>query len=157
MLERPFETLTIALAGLAVLIVLLGIVVHALERRSAPIPQPLGEDAPADLLVRPARHDHLTRQELDRLSAYRARARLMVGEPLVAPGWWAEVRHAWREGYAGWVIACLLGSFSMATHFGAWWLIAGRGWAGAIVVTLLSTVVMVSTCAWIGLGLIKGR
>jgi len=156
-LERPVETLTAILAVLAVLIVLLGIAIHALERRAPAVEEhPAGSPAAA-LTMRPARHDHLTRQELARLSAYRARARLMVGEPLVAPGWRAEVRHAWREGYAGWVIACLVGSFSMATHFGAWWLISGHGWAGAIVVTLLCTVVMVSTCAWIGLGLIKGR
>src|SRR5919205_1232619 len=47
-----------------------------------------------------------------------------------------------REGYAGWIIAALVGAFSMATHFGAYWLIAGGGWLGAALVTLCSTVVM---------------
>ena len=69
----------------------------------------------------------------------------------------AHLRHAWREGYGGWIIACLAGSFSMATHFGAWWLIAGGGWLGAAVVTLGSTALMVLACAWVGLGLLNGR
>lgn len=159
MLERPFETLTVLLAVLAGLLVLLGVAIHALERRAADrAGRPgAGLEAGAERAGRPARHPHLSRQELERLWAWRSRARLMAGEPLAGPGWWGQVRHAWREGYSGWVIACLVGSFSMATHFGAWWLIAGGGWAGAVLVTLFSTFVMVSTCAWIGLGLLRGR
>ncbi len=81
----------------------------------------------------------------------------MAGEPLETPGWWRKLRFAWREGYSGWVIASVAGAFSMATHFGAYWLITGGGWPGAIAITLLSTLVMVGACAWIGLGLITSR
>lgn len=149
---NPLETAVLIVACAGIALVLLGIAIHVSERRTAPPP-----DAAAREPERRARHAHLSYAELARLSAFRSRARMMAGEPLVAPGLRAQLRHAWREGYAGWILACLAGSFSMATHFGAWWLISGGGWLGAIVVTLGSTAVMLWTCAWIGLGLLNGR
>lgn len=141
------------LAGCALVALLgaLGVAVHLTER--APGDRPRG----AAPVPRPARHRHLTAGELARLSAISARARLMEGEPLSSPGWRAQVRHAWRNGYSGWILACLAGAFSMGTHFGVWWLAAGGGMLGAAAVTLLSAGVMVLACAWIGLGLLTGR
>ena len=72
-------------------------------------------------------------------------------------GWYARLRALWREGHAGWIIASCVGAFSMATHFGAYWLIAGGGWLGATAITLASTVVMVAICFWIVLGLVESR
>ena len=69
----------------------------------------------------------------------------------------ARLRRLWREGYAGWIIASLAGAFSMATHFGAYWLIAGGGWLGAAAITVGSTVVMVAICFWVVLGLAESR
>ena len=97
----------------------------------------------------------LTPEELARLEALRARAGLLADEPLGRPSWWRTLRSLWREGYAGWIIAALGGAFSMATHFGAFWLIAGGGWLGAILITLLATALMVAACVWIGLGLLR--
>jgi hypothetical protein len=153
---NSLETVTLVVVVAGALLALLGIAIHALERT------PDGSGGPRDpggphSGARPARHAHLNAAELARLSAFRSRARMMAGEPLVRPGLRAQLRHAWREGYAGWILACLAGSFSMATHFGAWWLIAGGGWLGAAVVTLGSTALMLWTCAWIGLGLLNGR
>ena len=142
-----------ALAGIALVALLgaLGVAVHLSERAPGDRPRT------AAAAPRPARHRHLTAGELARLSAISARARLMEGEPLGAPGWRAQVRHAWRSGYSGWILACLAGAFSMGTHFGVWWLAAGGGMLGAVAVTLVSTGLMVMTCAWIGLGLLAGR
>ena len=145
-----------ACAGAGVALVALGVAIHAVERRGTSA----GRDpslSQAPHAGRRARHEYLSAKELSRLSSFRPRARLMAGEPLGGAGWWQEVRMAWSEGYAGWVIACLLGSFSMATHFGAYWMISGGGWLGAIAITLLSTGLMVTACAWVGLGLISGR
>ncbi len=156
LVASPAELLAAAAVGLAAVIVALGAAVFWSEQRS-------GRSAtssaghPTPTTPRPARHAHLNAGELARLAAYRNRARLMAGESLQPAGTWRKVRYAWKEGYAGWVIACLAGSFSMATHFGAYWLIAGGGWPGAIAITLLSTGVMVWACAWVGLGLITGR
>ncbi len=145
-----------ACAGVGVALVALGMAIHAVERRGAGTVsnRPLTQTSPP---ARRSRHAYLSAQELARLSSFRPRARMMAGEPLDGAGWWREVRLAWKDGYAGWVIACLLGSFSMATHFGAYWLITGGGWLGAIAITLLSTTLMVAACAWVGLGLISGR
>lgn len=150
------DALFFAALVLAALLAALGIAVHLTER--APRTRQAAALAPGAVAVsRPARHRHLNTQELTRLSAFRARARLMAGEPLRAPGWVGTVRYAWQQGYSGWIVACLAGSFSMATHFGVWWFAAGGAWLGAILVTLLCTVVMVAACAWIGLGLVAGR
>jgi Flp pilus assembly protein TadB len=99
----------------------------------------------------------LTPEEARRLEAFRPKARLMADEPTRPVGWSARLRALWREGYAGWIIASLVGAFSMATHFGAYWLIAGGGWLGAGLVTLGSTVVMVAICLWVVLGLAESR
>jgi hypothetical protein len=96
----------------------------------------------------------LSAADLARLDAFRPRARMMADEPTGIVAWWRKVQLIWHGGHAGWIVACLLGSFSMATHFGAFWLITGGGWPGAIVVTVLSTGAMVACCAWIMLGLI---
>lgn len=69
--------------------------------------------------------------------------------------WWRKVQLIWRGGHSGWIIAALVGAFSMATHFGAFWLITGGGWLGATVITVLSTAVMVGACAWVMLGLLS--
>ena len=152
-LASPFESLALPAAALVALLVVLGVVVHLSER--APVPQrPLGIDAPH---ARPARHEHLSAAELARLAAVRSRATLMEKAEVNPPGWMAQLRHAWRGGYSGWILACLAGAFSMATHFGVWWLAAGGGMLGAVAVTLVCTAVMVIACAWIGLGLIAGR
>jgi Flp pilus assembly protein TadB len=99
----------------------------------------------------------LTPEEARRLEEFRPRARLMAGEPDHPLGFVARLRRLWREGYAGWIIASGVGAFSMATHFGAYWLIAGGGWLGAIVITVLSTLVMVLICFWLVLGLAESR
>jgi hypothetical protein len=104
-----------------------------------------------------ARAGDLSPAEAHRLEAFRPRARLMAGEPLGRIGWIARLRRLWREGYAGWIIASLAGAFSMATHFGAYWLIAGGGWLGAALITLGSTLVMVALCFWVVLGLAETR
>lgn len=96
----------------------------------------------------------LTPADLARLDAFRPRARLMADEPTGLVAWWRKVQLIWHGGHAGWIVAALLGSFSMATHFGAFWLITGGGWLGAAVITVLSTIAMVACCAWIMLGLI---
>jgi hypothetical protein len=154
---NPLQTATLLVVGAGAALALLGVAIHLMERRAAPAgrAQRLSSAGPSG--PRPARHAHLSYAELARLAAFRARAHLITGEPLVAPGLRAQLRHAWREGYAGWILACLAGAFSMATHFGAWWLISGGGWLGATLVTLGSTAVMLWTCAWIGLGLLNGR
>ena len=149
----PFEGWAVVGLTLAALLALLGVAVHVAERSATHPPVARPEATPS----RPARHRHLSAVELARLSAVRSRARLMEQETLSPPGWVAQVRHAWRGGYSGWILACLAGAFSMATHFGVWWLAAGGGMLGAVAVTLLCTVVMVVACAWIGLGLIAGR
>jgi hypothetical protein len=79
-----------------------------------------------------------------------------TGGPSEAAGlaWWGKLRVLWRRGYAGLIVAVLIGAFSMATHFGAFWLIAGGGWPGAIAVTLLSTLLVVAVCIWIAAGLV---
>jgi hypothetical protein len=160
LLATPAQTLAAALAAVAVAVIALGVVVVREEQRAAPrSPQAQrgrlgGTAGPVD---RPSRHAHLSAQELARLSAFRVRARFLTGEPLEPPRWWQRMRLAWRHGYAGWIIAALAGSFSMATHFGAFWLITGGGWPGAIAITLLSTAIMVGLCAWIGLGLVSGQ
>ena len=82
---------------------------------------------------------------------------MMAGEPVGRPGWWAKLRLIWRGGYAGWIVAALVGAFSMATHFGMFWLVVGGGWLGAIVITLLSTAAMSLACVWIVLGLVNPR
>ena len=152
LLETPLHAALAALAAVCVALAGLGAAIYAVERGEAAAPR--ATPAPQG---RPARHAHLSAAELARLNAFRPRARFMAGEPLERASWRRQVKLAWREGYGGWVIACLLGSFSMATHFGAYWLIAGGGWLGAIAVTLGSTAVMVAACAWVGLGLISGR
>jgi len=96
----------------------------------------------------------LSPTELARLDAFRPRARLMVDEPTGLVAWWRKVKLIWYGGHAGWIVAALAGSFSMATHFGAFWLITGGGWVGAAVITILSTIGMVACCAWIMFGLI---
>jgi hypothetical protein len=97
----------------------------------------------------------LSPADLARLDVFRPRARLMAGEPTGLPGWWRKLQLIWRDGHAGWIIASLVGAFSMATHFGAFWLIAGGGWLGATVITILSTLVMVAACLWILMGLLS--
>jgi hypothetical protein len=149
----PFESLALPVTALVVLLIALGVVVHMSERAPG---RPPAASAEAQH-TRPARHEHLSAAELARLSAIRSRAQLMEEAPLNPPGWPAQLRHAWRNGYSGWILACLAGAFSMATHFGVWWLAAGGGMAGAVAVTLVCTVLMVAACAWIGLGLIAGR
>lgn len=154
------QTLFLGMGGIALALIALGVLIHAAERstfRHATRHAPRTGQSHVAQPVRRARHAHLSGSDLARLSAFRGRARLMAGEPLGDVRWWRKVAVAWRDGYAGWVIACAVGSFSMATHFGAWWLISGGGWGGAAVVTVLSTVLMAGTCAWIGLGLISGR
>ena len=101
--------------------------------------------------------DRLSTQDLARLTAFRPRARLMAGEPLGRPEWLAKLRLMWREGHAGWIVATMVGAFSMATHFGAYWLIAGGGWLGAAVVTVASTILMTAVGFWILLGLLGAR
>ena len=96
----------------------------------------------------------LSPTELARLDAFRPRARLMADEPTGLVAWWRKVKLIWYGGHAGWIVAASLGSFSMATHFGAFWLISGGGWVGAAAITVLSTVGMVACCAWIMFGLI---
>jgi hypothetical protein len=96
----------------------------------------------------------LSPTELARLDAFRPRARLMADEPTGLVAWWRKVKLIWYGGHAGWIVAALAGSFSMATHFGAFWLITGGGWAGAAAITVLSTIGMVACCAWIMFGLI---
>jgi hypothetical protein len=152
--QGPLETVTLVVAVAGALLALLGILIHAVERGGA---RPAVRANSAPIASRPTRHAHLSPSQLARLSAFRARARLMTGEPLRAPGLRGQLQHAWRDGHTGWIIACLAGSFSMATHFGAWWLIAGGGWLGAALVTLGCTGLMLWTCAWIGLGLLNGR
>ena len=149
----PIEIEIVALAAIALtaLLVVLGVAVHVAERAPGPT------EGTSVQVPRPTRHRHLTVSDLSRLSAFRSRAQLMEGEPLQAPGWTRQLRRAWRTGYSGWILACLAGAFSMGTHFGVWWLAAGGGWPGAVAVTLVSTAVMVSACAWIGLGLLAGR
>lgn len=98
---------------------------------------------------------HLSAAERARLNAFRPRARLMAGEPTGLRAWWRKMQLVWRGGHAGWIIATLVGAFSMATHFGAFWLITGGGWLGATVITLLSTAGMVAACAWVMLGLLS--
>jgi hypothetical protein len=96
----------------------------------------------------------LTPTELVRLRTLRAKAGDAGGTRQVAgPAWWGKLRVLWRRGYAGLIVAVLIGAFSMATHFGAFWLIAGGGWPGAIAVTLLSTLLVVAVCIWIAAGL----
>ena len=156
----PFESLALPAVALVTLLIALGVAVHLAERGPGqPPPASAGPESGAEQArgVRPARHEHLSAAELARLSAIRSRARLMEEAPLTTPSWLAQLRHAWRGGYSGWILACLAGAFSMATHFGVWWLAAGGGMAGAVVVTLLCTALMVLACAWIGLGLIAGR
>jgi hypothetical protein len=99
----------------------------------------------------------LSPADLARLDAFRPRARLMADEPVGLVAWWRKLQLIWHEGHMGWVIAALLGSFSMATHFGAYWLITGGGWVGATAITVLSTVAMVGACAWVIVGLIDHR
>jgi hypothetical protein len=99
----------------------------------------------------------LSPADLARLDAFRPRARLMADEPMGLVAWWRRLQLIWHQGHIGWVIAALLGSFSMATHFGAFWLITGGGWLGATVITVLSTAAMVGACAWIIVGLIDHR
>jgi hypothetical protein len=160
LLAAPGETLAAATASLAVAISVLGVVVYRTEPGVLRRGGAAGQRPPARparrVPSRPARHEHLSAAELARLHAYRSRARLMAGEPLRI-GWWRTARHLWREGYSGWIIALLAGSFSMATHFGLLWLVTGGGWAGAAAVTVASTVAMVCLGAWIGLGLVTGR
>jgi hypothetical protein len=98
--------------------------------------------------------EHLTPAELARLATFRPRARLMADEPVGLVAWWRKVQLIWRGGHAGWLIAAFVGAFSMATHFGAFWLIVGGGWVGAAVITMLSTLAMVALCAWIMMGLL---
>ncbi|MDQ3702093.1 MAG: hypothetical protein M3442_14410 [Chloroflexota bacterium] len=98
---------------------------------------------------------YLSPADLARLDAFRPRARLMAGEPTGMRAWWRKVQLIWRGGHSGWIIAALVGAFSMATHFGAFWLITGGGWLGATVITVLSTAVMVGACAWVMLGLLS--
>jgi hypothetical protein len=151
----PLEIVAVAAGAVALALVALGVVVHSVEGKA-----PAGAQAsPSGARPGPmrARHAYLSAQELARLASFRHRARMMAGEPLGQLRWWQQVRVAWKGGYAGWVLACLIGSFSMATHFGAYWLIVGGGWLGAIVITLFSTMVMVAACAWIGLGIAAGR
>jgi hypothetical protein len=99
----------------------------------------------------------LSPADLARLDAFRPRARLMADEPVGLVAWWRKLRLIWQEGHMGWVIAALVGSFSMATHFGAFWLITGGGWIGATAITVHSTAAMVGACAWIIVGLIDHR
>ena len=143
----------LAVLVLVVLLSTLGVLVHVAERA----PGRAAQSRAPDREPRPVRDRHLTALDVARLTAFRARARVLEGEPLRGQGWIGGLRRAWRRGYSGWILACLAGAFSMATHFGVWWLAAGGGWTGAVLVTLLSTALMVSACAWIGLGLIAGR
>lgn len=99
----------------------------------------------------------ITAAEAQRLAPLRARAAYIEHHPTRPRPFWLRVRILWRSGYAGWIAAILIGSFSMATHFGAYWLIAGGGWLGAIGITLLSTGMMVFIGGWIGLGLVDSR
>jgi hypothetical protein len=150
----PVEIVAVAVGAVALALVALGVAIHTVEGKASAGAAP-ARSATGAVQAR-TRHAHLTAQELNRLAAFRHRARMMAGEPLGQLRWWQQVRVAWRGGYAGWILACLIGSFSMATHFGAYWLIVGGGWLGAVVITLFSTVVMVATCAWIGLGIASG-
>jgi hypothetical protein len=94
----------------------------------------------------------LTPAEAVRLGALRPRH--IVAERYGRVTTWGKLRLLWSQGYAGAMVAVLVGAFSMATHFGAYWLIAGGGWPGAIAITVLSTVLVVAACIWIGLGLL---
>lgn len=152
LLASPAEIVGVALAAVALAVAGLGLAIYKVEGAGEPRTPP----SPARPVHAP-QHRHLSATELTRLAAFRPRARLMAGEPLKPIRWWRKIRLAWKDGYAGWILACLAGAFSMATHFGAFWLIAGGGWPGAIAITLLSTAVMVALCAWIGVGLISGH
>lgn len=163
-------SLAIAAAVLALLLGALIAAVSRLEfgkaaRRRRRLRQALAraQRARAQAASETARTRALSPADLARLEAFRERARLLEGEPEPAPstsgpfGWWSKLRIMWRTGYSGWIIAAVAGAFSMATHFGAFWLIAGGGWPGAVAITLASTVVMVAACFWVMLGLVGPR
>ena len=144
----------LALAGLGIALVRLEFGQAARRRRRLHQALQRAERARAAARAEQASPGQLTPAEAARLHAFRARARLMVGEPLETITGLARVRAVMRDGHAGWVWATLIGAFSMATHFGAYWLIAGGGWPGAALVTLLGTAIMVALCLWVLVGLI---
>ncbi|MGH2354379.1 MAG: hypothetical protein ACRDI2_03400 [Chloroflexota bacterium] len=146
--------LGLLLAGLAIALFKLELGKTARRRRRLRQALAAAEHARRTAAQNAAEPGKLSPADLARLDAFRPRARLMAGEPTEPITWWTKVRLVWRGGYAGWIIAALVGAFSMATHFGAFWLIAGGGWLGAAVITILSTAVMVAACLWILLGLV---
>src|SRR5919202_244476 len=139
----------LALAGLVVALFKLELGKAARRRRRLRAALARAERARAATRNATTRPGELTPEEARRLEALRPRARLLAGEPVRPPGFYGRLRALWREGHAGWRIASCVGAFSMATHFGAYWLIAGGGWLGATLVTLLSTAAMVAICFWI--------
>ncbi|MBI3972813.1 MAG: hypothetical protein HY332_16170 [Chloroflexi bacterium] len=151
---------TLAVAGLAFSLAKLEFGKAARRRRR--LRQALARAARAraaqQASLSPERIGVLPENELARLATFREY--FDVDEPKgntvtsVPSGWLGRVRFLWRRGYRGWLLASLIGAFSMATHFGAFWLIADGGWLGAAVVTLGSTVLMVAVCFWILEGLV---
>jgi hypothetical protein len=130
---------------------------HLYQRASQTARERAQRAADAVGAAAPAGAGGLTPADLARLARFRPRARMMRGEPLEQPAWFGKLRLLWRDGYSGWIVASLAGAFSMATHFGLLWLVSGGGWAGAAVVTLASTAVMVTVCVWLLLGLNPSR
>lgn len=146
--------LVLALTGLAVALARVEFGKAARRRRRLHQALQRAERARAAARAEEARDGRLTPAEAARLAAFRARARTMVGEPLETITGLARVRALMRDGHSGWVWATLIGAFSMATHFGAYWLIAGGGWLGAALITMLGTAIMVALCLWVLLGLV---
>jgi hypothetical protein len=149
-------------AALLVAVAVIGIALNEMYLSKRGAQRSNGEQSRSSqsrVLVRhpPPNGGGLSAEQIARLNAFRAKARFMAGETMESATWWRKIRYAWRDGYAGWIVASLLGAFSMATHFGAYWLILGGTWLGAIMVTLLSTLTLVAVCAWIGLGLVSTR
>lgn len=163
----PAETLAVATVTSTLALTMLVVALRQTEfgkaaRRRQRLRQALvrAERARA-LAAQAAAHEAeaLTSAEMARLAALRSRARRDAGtsadraDPAAPARAWTKVQRMWRTGYAGWIIAAMAGAFSMATHFGAFWLIIGGGWLGAALITLLSTAAMVAACLWIGYGL----
>ena len=155
----PWHTLVVAGAFVALALVALGFALVRWElgqaaRRRRRLRTALAQAERTRAAERsPVQPGRLTPEEARRLEAFRPRARLMAGEPTGPLGTAVRLRALWREGYSGWIIASFVGAFSMATHFGAYWLIAGGGWLGAALVTIGSTLVMVAVCLWVVMGL----
>ena len=152
------ELVLAAAAFVAVALGLLGVALAKTEfgkaaRRRRRLRQALARAERARVAAAARAAGGLSATEVAQLRALRAR--VVLEQPLEHLNWCGKIRVLWRRGYAGLIVAVLVGAFSMATHFGAYWLIAGGGWLGAIVVTVLSTAFVVAACVWIFLGLVS--